>query len=115
MSKTAPKHLDDIAKTTYKQVWAVLESLGKLHDIDANTIELYASLYSTYRIAQAELQKSGPIIFAKNGYPMQNPAASLSSTCVKEMRGILRDWGVSKIVDRVESDSASEAKWHGLA
>ncbi len=61
-----PDYLDDVAKDAWQQVLEVMGHTGCITMAEAPLMELYATTYSNYRTATAEVEKHGVAIIGKD-------------------------------------------------
>lgn len=79
LQKSAPRHLNPIARYEYERVWEGLSTLP-VKNLDRATLELYCTWYSLYREAEKEVNEYGifSFILTEEGYMQdkskKNPA-----------------------------------------
>lgn len=92
---TAPKHLDSIAKKEWSRISKLLFKMDLLTDIDVMALAAYCDAYSRWVDSSEKLRKTGLIIKAPSGYPVQNPLLSISDKAVMRMKGFLTEFGMT--------------------
>jgi len=58
LQKSAPRHLNPIARYEYERVWEGLSTLP-VKNLDRATLELYCTWYSLYREAEKDVNENG--------------------------------------------------------
>lgn len=58
LQKSAPNHLNPIARYEYERVWEDLQKLP-VKNLDRSTLEQYCSWYSIYRAAEKDINDNG--------------------------------------------------------
>ena len=89
-----PVFLSSVAKKEWKRMVAELEPLGLLTKIDCAALAGYGDAYGRWADASKILQKTG-LIIKINDYPVRNPALSIISQALKEMKGFLTEFGMT--------------------
>ena len=91
----SPKHLDAIAKKEWRRMAKQLHALGLLTDIDKTALAAYCTNYSLWVKASLEIQKTGMLIKAQSGFPMQSPYLQIANKAQGEMRKWLVEFGMT--------------------
>jgi len=89
-----PSHLDRRAKREWKRMAPLLENLGLLTEIDGTAFGIYCQAYSTWVEATEKVKKTGMIVKAPSGYPIQNPYLAIANKAVDQMRAFLAEFGM---------------------
>ena len=90
-----PPHLDDIGRQEWDRVASELKELGILTGIDMAVFAAYCHSYSVWVDAAIKIQKSGTIIKAPSGYPVQNPLVSVARNAQNQMLKALVELGMT--------------------
>lgn len=90
-----PEHLDDEARAEWQRVATMLHELGLLTVMDRAAFAAYCQTWSRWVAAERALREQGPIILAPSGYPIQNPHLAIVNQCLKTMRGLLAEFGLT--------------------
>lgn len=80
LQKSAPKHLNPVARYEYERVWEDLQTLP-VKNLDRVTLELYCTWYAIYREAEEKIKRDG--IFMK--VPYMNETKEEDGTVTKEV------------------------------
>lgn len=115
----APAHLDKRAKKEFARIVTALDESGTLSLHDADSIALYATLYSQWVEALALIEEKGLIVLSPNGYPLQSPYLNIANHCEKRMSSLLSEFGLTPAsrskVNAAPKEDESAKKWEGLA
>ena len=90
-----PKHLDRRAKREWKRMASVLERLGLLTEIDGTAFAIYCQAFGTWVEAVEKIKKTGMIVKAPSGYPIQNPYLAIANKAVGQMKSLLTEFGMT--------------------
>lgn len=90
-----PKHLNSVAKKEWKKQAKSLHPLGLLTKIDLTAFAAYCTTYAVWLDAQEKLEKTGLLIKAPSGYPVQSPYVSIANKTMSEMRKWLIEFGMT--------------------
>jgi P27 family predicted phage terminase small subunit len=90
-----PRHLDPIGRREFKRIVMLLKKSKTLSRTDGPLIVIYASTYSTWMAAEAEIEERGLLIETFSGDSKVNPAANLAESCKRTMLRILVQLGLS--------------------
>jgi len=91
----APKFLDAIAKKEWRRMARQLYVLGLLTNLDITALAAYCTNYSLWVAATLQIQKSGVLIKAQSGFPMQSPYLAIANKNQGEMRKWLVEFGMT--------------------
>ena len=92
---SSPPHLDDVGRQEWDRVASELKELGILTGIDMAVFAAYCHSYSVWVDATIKIQKSGTIIKAPSGYPVQNPLVSVARNAQNQMLKALVELGMT--------------------
>lgn len=93
---TCPKHLDPVARTHWKVITKALDDLGVLSLSDADVLEIYCTVYSRWREAEAKVKAEGMTIeVGDKGYEIQNPYLNIANGCIKQMNSLMGNMGLT--------------------
>jgi P27 family predicted phage terminase small subunit len=113
-----PDHLDAVAVREFRRVVDYLDQMGVLSLTDTDHIALYADVYSRWCRATKHLQAHGDTVTMPNGYQAISPHLKIANECIKQMRGLLSDMGMSPAartkVNVLPQEDIEEDKWHGM-
>ena len=86
----APKHLDDEGRRKRGEVFAILQGRGEpLTPAPSNALTLYASAWSQWLAADAQVKLLGLVVKSPAGFAQENPYLSVARKAQTE----LRRWG----------------------
>jgi len=116
LQDTAPGHLDDIGRALWRKLVPDLKKLGTIKQIDTVNLEAFCSLYSTYRMAEDDVQKNGIFVSyefdkteldeetglevftgkeTKYDRSKKNPAYGIMNDSIKTLKSLAVDLGLS--------------------
>jgi len=104
-----PDHLSDGAKAEWEVMAPLLAPMGLLTTIDRTTFEAYCTIVARWREAEDALKKTGPVVRAPSGYPMQSPYYTIANQSLSQMRAYLAEFGLSPASRSRISIKSSEA------
>ncbi len=90
-----PEHLDDRAKEIWFRLCDQLSKMGILTKADREVLALTCDTWSQYLQADAVLKKSGIIVKAPTGFPIQNPALSIANKAKAQLKVFLTELGLT--------------------
>lgn len=90
-----PEHLDEGAKREWDNIVPMLSKLGLLTEVDGTALAIYCQAYSTWVEAVERIQKTGMIVKAPSGYPIQNPYLAIANKAVEQMNRFLTEFGMT--------------------
>ncbi|MEM8738272.1 MAG: phage terminase small subunit P27 family [Planctomycetota bacterium] len=90
-----PTHIKGEARKEWKRIVPLLHAAGLLTAIDRNAIEAHCECYARWIEAETQLKKTGLVVKAPSGYPMQSPYLAVANTAMKQMRGWLAEFGMT--------------------
>lgn len=90
-----PAHLDDVAKAEYFRVGRMLEAMKLVTPLDGAMLAIYAQNYSRWVDAENNVRELGFMVKSPNGFPVQNPYLAVANRAMREMRGVLVEFGMS--------------------
>jgi P27 family predicted phage terminase small subunit len=117
---SAPAHVSDKARETWRYVAGVLDRMGVLTEADALALEMLCEAYADYLAARAELKKFGSNYYetvTKDGSVMHrsHPAVAAIQDADRRIKGWLIEFGETPSarsrlrVDNVNHESESSA------
>ncbi|HEY0839775.1 MAG TPA: phage terminase small subunit P27 family [Vulgatibacter sp.] len=80
-----PTHLDEIAKSKWRELAPQLVRLGVLTRIDGDALAIYCQAYSRWAAAEDDVKANGITYTTANGMVRQNPAVGISSAATVTM------------------------------
>ena len=66
-----------------------------LTSVDADALAMYCETYAQWVKASGELAKNGMIVNTENGFPVLSPYVSIANQCLKTMKGLLTEFGMT--------------------
>lgn len=63
--------------------------------LDGPLLAGFAAVWSRWLDAEAELQRTGPVIRSPNGYPIMSPFLVIANSCLKQLRLYAAEFGMS--------------------
>jgi P27 family predicted phage terminase small subunit len=87
LSKSARKHWDVTAPP--------LLAAGLLTDLDVFALGLYCEAHARWVMANAKIEKHGPVVMARSGLPVQSPYVAISNKAFDQMLGLLTEFGMT--------------------
>lgn len=123
LAKDAPKFLDAVGSSMYRQLVKKLNDTGYAIKSDQPLVESFAMAYSVMRQAWAEIQDKGTTYTNENGRIYANPAVGQLDVAQKQLKSVANELGLSpqsraSLVgissdpeDDVESTSELEQRW----
>ena len=90
-----PEHLDEGAKQEWDNIVPMLSKLGILTEVDGAALAIYCQAYSTWVQAVERIKKTGMIVKAPSGYPIQNPYLAIANKAVEQMNRFLTEFGMT--------------------
>ena len=116
LQDTPPYHLDGYGVTLWRKLVPELKKLGTIKQIDTVNLEAFCSLYSTYRMAETDVQKNGIFVSfevdkfevdeetgeehivgkeTKYDRSKKNPAYAIMNDSIKTLKSLAVDLGLS--------------------
>ena len=90
-----PDHLCSDAKAEWFRIADELLACGLLTKIDRAALAGYCQAWGRWVGAEKQLRKTGMIVKAPSGYPMQNPYLSVANKAMQQMLGFLTEFGMT--------------------
>lgn len=90
-----PEFLDDVAKTEWNRNLDLMISKSMLTPLDWSFYAAYCYNFSQFIRRSAELEKTGTLIEAPSGYPIQNPLISIVRSSLEMMYKFGAELGLS--------------------
>ena len=88
-----PEHLGEVARREWLRMVGHLEPLGLLTTIDGDALALYCTAYERWADAEQQLRKTGVIVKAPSGFPIQNPYLAIANKAMQQMQKLLVEFG----------------------
>lgn len=102
-----PAYLSDRAREHWHLVAAQLREAKLLGRVDAHALGLYCEAFARYTDANAKIAKSGPVVVAPSGFPVQSPYLAIANKAHEQMCKLLIEFGMTPSsrsrVSKVES------------
>ena len=92
---SCPEELPEAAKREWRRVAAELHTLGLLTRLDRAALAGYCEAWAQWLDAVAAVQRSGTIVKAPSGYPIQNPHLAIANAAFARLRAMLVEFGMS--------------------
>ena len=92
---SCPPELPAAAKKEWKRISKLLFTVGLLTELDRAALAGYCLAYSRWLEAEEEVQKTGPIIKTKAGYPVLNPYLRVSHKAFEQMFTAAAQFGMT--------------------
>lgn len=73
----------------------MLDRIGVLTEIDGTALAIYCQAYSTWVEATERIKKTGMIVKAPSGYPIQNPYLAIANKAIDQMKSLLAEFGMT--------------------
>jgi len=94
--KIAPADLDAEAKQVWRHMLGELEKAKRtVTTADLTLLEGFARSYSRWKLAEAELAKTGPVVRSPQGGAMQSPWLGISRASLRDLRACLDQLGLA--------------------
>lgn len=90
-----PEHLGEDAKAEWYRTVKVLKDMGLLSLADRSALAAYCAAYGRWIWAEAEVLRTGAVVFTEKGFPMKNPALCISDQAVETMRKFMIEFGLT--------------------
>jgi P27 family predicted phage terminase small subunit len=92
---TAPAWLQGEARAEYYRAGRLLVRLRVMTDADRTALLAYAQMFGRWMEADEQVRRGGMIIKSPNGYPMQNPYASIADRARRECVKLAGEFGMT--------------------
>lgn len=96
-----PDYLDDVAQAEWRRIAPELHKAGILSKLDIVVLEMYCSIYSRWRYAEKKIHTrkthAKAVTTAENGYMMQSTWLTVSSRCVKQLKDLSTEFGLTPV------------------
>jgi P27 family predicted phage terminase small subunit len=90
-----PSFLSKEAKKEWRRIAPQLERSGVLSKIDGAALAAYCTAWARWVDAERILQKSGVLVKAPSGFPMQSPLLAIANKAMHQMVKILTEFGMT--------------------
>ena len=90
-----PDTLTGLARKEWDRVTPLLADVGLITKLDLAVIAGYCAAFARWQDCERELQKTGIIVRAPNGYPMYSPYFTASSKALEQVRQLAEQIGLS--------------------
>lgn len=83
---TPPEHLDEQALAKWAEVLPILEGRGDLDQGTLDALAAYATAWSRWTAAEAQVSTLGLVVKSPAGFPVANPYAAAAAAASRQMR-----------------------------
>jgi P27 family predicted phage terminase small subunit len=90
-----PRHLSKEAKKEWHRLSKELFAIGLISNVDRSAFAAYCQAYGRWVNSENKIKKTGDVIEAPSGYPIQNPYLSVSNKAVEQMHKFLTEFGMT--------------------
>ena len=90
-----PDHLSVAACRQWDLTCPHLMAAGVMTDLDVHALALYCEAFARWAMANKQIEKYGPVVMAKSGFPTQSPYVAISNMAFEQMRGMLVEFGMT--------------------
>ena len=90
-----PTELEGVALDEWHRITVLLDAVGLLADLDRTALLAYCIEYARYLDAVEKIKATSSIVKAPSGYPMVNPYLSIANQALKQVRGLLSEFGMT--------------------
>ncbi len=115
----SPDHLSDRALEVWERVAPELERLQLLNPLSGETLAGFCDAYARWCAATKEIEKSGEVVKAPSGYPMQNPWRAIANKAFDQWTRLAAEFGMTpSAMSRIGAESKEqdeEDPWAALA
>ena len=103
----APEHLDEQARSKWAEVFPILESRGDVDQGALVALTAYASAWSQWLAAEAQVKTLGLVVKSPAGFAIENPYL----TVARKAQGELRRWGTElRLTPKAKGKEAAGAE-----
>lgn len=92
---TCPADLSEGARAVWARVAPELERLGLLNVLTGETLAGYCDAYARWVQATAEIAKTGEVVKAPSGYPVQNPWRAIANKAHEQWTKLAAEFGMT--------------------
>lgn len=90
-----PKGLSPAARKEYQRTGKRLLAASLMTKLDGPLLAGFAAVWARWLDAEAELQRTGPVVRSPNGYPILSPFLVIANSCLKQLRLYANEFGMS--------------------
>lgn len=90
-----PEGLSEDGQRHWNIVCKQLQEAKIITNIDVTALAMYCEAYSVWFNANKMIQKHGPVVKDKNGFPVQSPYLMVANKAFDQMRHMLVEFGMS--------------------
>ena len=90
-----PSYLSAAARKQWDIISPHLMAAGVLTDLDIQALALYCEAFARWSVANKQIEKYGPVVMAKSGFPAQSPYMAIANKAFEQMRTILVEFGMT--------------------
>ena len=90
-----PSYLSPVGRKHWDLTAPHLVSAGLLTDLDVHALALYCEAFAKWSMANKQIQKYGPVVMAKSGFPVQSPYVMIANKAFEQMRIMLVEFGMT--------------------
>ena len=91
----APDILTKKAVKYWAPVAKLLSSAKLLTELDVPALVLYCEAAARYSAANDQIEKYGPVVLAKSGFPVQSPYMAIANKSFEQMTKIMVEFGMT--------------------
>lgn len=92
---SCPSYVQGEGRKEWRRVARLLVQLRVLTEADRSALAMYCMAYSRWVEAEAKIREEGMIVVSSNGYVRQNPYVLIAGEAMRQMRGLLSDFGMT--------------------
>lgn len=92
-----PERLTEVARLEWRRVAKELHDAGILTSLDLTALEMYCTVFAQWVEAHEEMRKrpGGMVSSTPNGYKQQSAWFQVANVCLKQMQGLLSEFGMT--------------------
>ena len=90
-----PAHLNEAARVEWKRLARELATMRILTSADADALAMYCETYVRWVEASKALADGGMVTVTENGYPILSPYISIVNQCLRTMKTLLTEFGMT--------------------
>lgn len=90
-----PTHIKGKARKEWTRIAALLHEMDLLSSVDLTALAMYCQLYERWLEAEDHIRRDGMVAITEKGYPVQSPYVGIASNAMKQMKGLLTEFGMT--------------------
>lgn len=94
-SGECPDHLDPRAREVWERLAPEFVRLNLLNLLSAETLAGFCDSYARWVVATEEIRKTGEVVKAPSGYPVQNPWRAIANKAFDQWTRLAADFGMT--------------------